>query len=200
MCGKSRRVTYALKNDGVAETIAGIQRVMPYAARRLYSALSWSSPIQTCFVANAILVPMPRSTPLVAGALWPTKRLCEEMMGAGLASECRTLLDRAYAITKSAWAGSGQRPDAQQHYDSLAVRAVDLISLVGRRVIIVDDVITRGATMVGAFQRLREVCPPSTDIRCFALIRSMGSDEITEIINPIAGSITTGFTGSFRRP
>jgi hypothetical protein len=53
---------------------------------------------------------------------------------------------------------------------------------------LVDDVVTRGASFVGMYARLREAYP-NARIHCFALIRTISSGEIDAILDPVQGEI-----------
>ncbi len=56
--------------------------------------------------------------------------------------------------------------------------------------VIVDDVITRGATLLACYARLREAYPDA-NITCFALARTMSDGDIPQLVEPIAGTVTT---------
>jgi hypothetical protein len=53
---------------------------------------------------------------------------------------------------------------------------------------LVDDVVTRGASFIGMYARLREAYP-NAPIRCFALIRTISTGEIDAILDPVHGEI-----------
>jgi hypothetical protein len=68
------------------------------------------------------------------------------------------------------------------------------------RFLLVDDVVTRGATFLGAASRLRESFP-DTEIRAFALVRTESQGELNAIRDPAEGwieSVPGG--GTQRRP
>jgi orotate phosphoribosyltransferase-like protein len=54
---------------------------------------------------------------------------------------------------------------------------------------VVDDVITRGSSFVGAYPRLRSAFP-GIPIHCFALVRTISGRDIDGILDPVAGLIT----------
>ena len=62
-----------------------------------------------------------------------------------------------------------------------------------------DDVVTRGATMLGAASRLcaRE---PSLKIFAFAAVRTISDGEVDEIFDPVIGSLELHQQQTFRRP
>jgi len=53
---------------------------------------------------DAALVPMPKSAPLPAGALWPARLLAEALVSEGLGAFVLPLLERAVAVQRSATA------------------------------------------------------------------------------------------------
>jgi adenine/guanine phosphoribosyltransferase-like PRPP-binding protein len=68
------------------------------------------------------------------------------------------------------------------------------------RIVLVDDFVTRGATLVGACSRVAEAFP-GAEIRAFAAVRTMTGSEITELVQPVAGEIRLEDNGeTFRDP
>lgn len=61
-----------------------------------------------------------------------------------------TWLQRVDRVEKSAWAASGNRPTVADHYRTIAVSGSPSLGLGrGRRMTVVDDVVTTGATLYG---------------------------------------------------
>lgn len=74
------------------------------------------------------------------------------------------------------------------------------ILLVPTRVLLVDDVVTRGATLLGAASRIKEAFP-DCEVRGFALVRTESFDEVTQVRDPRVGTIEIARTGkAVRRP
>lgn len=141
------------------------------------------------FGPRVLLVPVPGSAP-VQGARWVGERLAWCLKEMGLAAEVWPILHRRQAVRKSAFAAAGERPSVLEHYASFAIdRAPMEPAPVGRggfacdfrgarlRLTLVDDVITRGRTMLAGAMRLREAFP-GAEIRAFALLRTLARDEI----------------------
>lgn len=164
--------------------------MIPYIARRLREEISNHDCLRDCFSGEVIAVPAPRSAPLVQGGLWPTLKLCEALRDAGVAKDIHPLLIRTTAVNKSATAGPGGRPTPEAHYASLAAAQTRPSVEQGTRFVLVDDVITRGATQLACFARLREVFP-DTPISCFAFVRTASGAEVDSVLAPVAGVITT---------
>ena len=89
-------------------------------------------------------------------------------------------------MTKSASAASAARPSVYRHYESFAALPP---SMPMPRLVLIDDVITKGRTLLAAAARLRNELPHS-DIRGFALIRTLGFvDRIERLAAPCHGVI-----------
>jgi hypothetical protein len=191
---RSRDVTYKIKQDG----FVGGLRIIDFSAERLAQEIASHPFLNDYLNPSVTLVPVPRSSPLIApGALWPSLRVCQAILAQGLAANVVPWLERTYAVQKSSTARAGQRPGPEEHYDSVRVarkkrRAPGTITLV-------DDVVTRGSRFVGLVPRLQEAFP-GTEIRCFALVRTISAGEIDRILDPVEGTISYDGSGFRRHP
>lgn len=146
---------------------------------------------------DVVVVPMPRSAPLVANALWPAEVICKEIVQQGLAKAVEPILRRVSAVPKSAFAAPGQRPDVQKHLDSMEA-SVSLVH--GSRVILVDDVVTKGVTLYAGCALVQEKMP-GADVRAFGLIRTLGlQPDIERIVDPVVGILRYGWGDVQRAP
>lgn len=139
------------------------------------------------FPAAAILVPVPGSSPSPWGRATPSGRLatvlCEHGFGKGIWFGLR----RVRAVRKSATAARGARPSLRTHFDTIAVESIQRPQT--SHLVLIDDVVTRGRTLLAAALRLREIFPQA-DIRGFALLRTMGySPVFNELLVPCTGKI-----------
>ena len=132
------------------------------------------------------LVPMPRSSLVAQNFLWPSRILAEALVKEGLGRDCQPLLHRMTAVRKSSTASPGERPGPEEHYESF--RALSVTSR-PRTVTVVDDVMTRGATMLAAVSRLRESLG-DVSVRGFAFVRTTSFDPVTAIAAPALCKIT----------
>jgi predicted amidophosphoribosyltransferase len=114
------------------------------------------------------------------------ERICQALLAAGLGSEVWPTLQRVSAVPKSALAAPGERPEVQVHVTSLEV--VDRLPPTAR-VLLVDDFITKGRTLLAAASVLANVFP-GVDARGFAVVRTMGLvPDIERIASPVVGEI-----------
>ena len=126
------------------------------------------------------LVPVPGSKPLSSReSLWPARSLVTTLVQSGLGRDWQPLLRRATEVRKSAYAPAGMRPTPAKHFDSFATIPANPSCTA---ITLVDDVITKGATMLAALSRLREAWP-HIPVRGFALVRTMSYQPIRR--NPV---------------
>lgn len=150
---------------------------------------------------RAVLIPVPGSAS-TQGAAWVGERLAWCLKEVGLAAEVWPLLRRRHPVRKSAFAAAGGRPTVLEHYASFAVerawgdgaapgryRFVAGSGGTGLRLILVDDVVTRGRTLLAAAGRLREAFPAAR-ICAFALVRTLGRHEmLCKVLDPCEGEV-----------
>ncbi len=166
----------------------------------------------TAFGAGVVLVPVPGSAPLQR-ADWVGERLASCLREVGLAAEVWSILRRRHAVRKSAFAAAGERPTVLEHYASFAVERassdrapIGLCGLAsesrgkGLQLTLVDDVITRGRTLLAAAARLHEAFP-GAQVRAFALLRTLGPDEtLHRVLDPCEGEVRWVRGDARRRP
>ena len=148
------------------------------------------------FARDTVLVPVPGSA-RSGETPWAAFRLAVALSEVGFALRIWTGLRRRYTVTKSATAPSAARPTVQQHYDSFAlIRVTTPI----HRVVLIDDVITKGRTLLAAAARLRAVLP-FADVRGFALIRTQGFvNHIEHLAEPCCGVVRWAGGDARREP
>lgn len=145
------------------------------------------TPLTEVLGPGVTLVPVPKSAPLVEGALWPAQRICLELIRQGLGKEILPCVRWVTAVPKSAFAAPGQRPTPQQHLDSMAA---DPALSRPSRVTVVDDIVTKGATLLAVASHVQRLFPEA-DVRAFALVRTMGLvPEVERIVDPCVGMIS----------
>jgi hypothetical protein len=186
---RSRKWCYAVKNDEPGQVRRALERMAQSQRAREAGLLDFLG-------ADVALVPAPRSAPLQKGALWPARRICEELVMLGLGAEVVPCVRRVKAVQKSAFAQTGERPTPEVHLRSMAI---DAAILTRQRIVVVDDVVTKGATLLAAAS-LVKASFPQADVFAFGLVRTMGFVlEVDSIIAPCVGTIRRGTDGEAKR-
>jgi predicted amidophosphoribosyltransferase len=162
----------------------GHRRVLERAIQRLAEC---SQPwVATFFAPDRVLVPIPRSSPLRdPRSLWVARDICQLLSDRQIGGPISTCLRRTISVPKSAFALPQERPSPSQHFASFDVDAAP-ISV--HAITLVDDVVTKGATLIAAASRL-DAAFPGCDIRAFALIRTVSRNEVPAILGPCEGVI-----------
>lgn len=151
------------------------------------------------FPKGAVLVPMPKSALPLSGGLWVPERIAKALIREGLGARVANLLSRKHAIRKSATCPKGERPLAQEIFESLKEVRRELGDF--SRLVIVDDLITAGANAIGAASRLREAFPYSL-ISCFAMMRTISrTEDFRNVVDFVSGTVLLKPNGkTIRRP
>ena len=180
----ARTVMTFLKNDRVMNSGILSSDYMAQIMKKEIKTL----PFADYFNSNTILVPVPKSSLLKPGTLWVPQRLTTALINNGLGKSSEACLERIKAVPRSSGQTIGaNRPKAFQHYESMSVKE---LLFEPREIVLVDDVITRGSTVMGGVNRLAEAFP-NARIRAFAMMRVMSDPEdFTDIEDPCIGTIT----------
>jgi hypothetical protein len=154
-----------------------------------------------CFLSffgdRTLLVPVPQYLSTAPTSLWVARRLAFVLQDARLGAEVWTGLRRVSSVERSASAWMWHRPTVPQHYQSLTVIPS---AKSPSNIVLVDDVITKGRTLVAAAMRLREAFP-AAGIRAFALVRTMGLIlDIDRLFDPCEGAIKWNGNDAYREP
>lgn len=186
-------------SEQARQTCYQIKRAVPSYLDRVAERIAEVDALRDLFGPAVVIVPAPRSAPLTKGALWPAERICAAMLRRGLAGEVRPCLRRATAVPKSATSLPHLRPRARRHYDSMSVDA-QLNLRPPQRIVVVDDVVTRGSTLLAACSRLADTFPDAS-VTAFAAERTMTNAEIVDMLEPTVGEIRIDAYGeTFRDP
>jgi len=126
------------------------------------------------FFADSVLVPVPRSTPLVEGALFPTKIICDILVEKKLGRRVVPCVIRRHRIPKSSGGYTADtRPQLSVHLDSLSVQPEIVVE---NNIIIVDDFLTLGRSTMAVAMKVQEAYPDKT-VKIFAAFRTRGNDN-----------------------
>ena len=191
---KSRGIAYNLKVDRTFGSPP--QTTTRYLVDILAQRIT-QTPLQGFLGSDVSLVPVPKSSLLLPGSLWVPQRIADALVEVGLGSGVFPILERRRAVPKAAFSAPKDRPKPSDHYETIGVH-LQLEPM--QRIVLVDDVITRGATMLGAASRLAEAYPEA-EIRAFAMIRTMSRPgAFVHIEYPCLGHIRLRDNQTFRNP
>jgi hypothetical protein len=179
----------------VAALKAGKDYAVSHYARRA-GQLSREGEFENFFGARVTLVPVCRSSPVVQGGLWVPMLLAQAMQRLGMAREVAPLLKRVSEVPKSAFQKAENRPTVQTHFDSMAA---DRLQPPPSLIVLIDDVVTRGTTVLAAASRIVEAYP-SAEVRAFACVRTMSGQEIEDFEAPCVGWIEPAGRWTHREP
>lgn len=173
---QSRKLRDRIKAGDIDALNLAADRVKQFAEAGEFGAI---------FGTDVTMVPVPGRAPLAPDATSRTQQIALALAAQGLAAEVQPLVERIKPVQKSAFAGPGARPTPAIHRDSFAITS---ILARPRRIVLIDDVVTRGATFLGAAARLAERLP-DVDVQCFALVRTISDGDIQAIRQPCFGTI-----------
>jgi predicted amidophosphoribosyltransferase len=191
-------VMLTLKSDGFIEGQPPIL-MSQWIARTIHQQIS-KLPFAPFFHRTTILVPVPSSSLMRPGTLWVPERIASALVKMGMGREVVACLVRTTALRKAARTDPSERPKPQEHIDTISVQSQ--ISEQPNEILLVDDIVTRGATLLGAANRLAEVFP-GAQVRGFAAMRTISDpSDFVATYEPCSGTIQyrerTGDT--LRRP
>lgn len=187
---RSKQIIFRIKADKTSHipSMTMTQLVAAIIAREFPK-----TPLGQILTPRSTLVPMPRSAKLLPHAVWGARSICQALIANGLGRDWQPLLERTASIRKSAFSDPGNRPNPREHYDSLWATAS---TIVPDEIVLVDDIITKGSTLIGGAARIAEVYP-GVPIRAFAVARTISQWEKLE--DPRVGVINAATNGMWSR-
>jgi predicted amidophosphoribosyltransferase len=191
MCERSRLLRALLK--------AGDTSFILKYALRVRQQADESPQLTGFFGATDVLVPVPGSTPYRSGDLWAAEHLAVALVNEGLGGALWSGLRRIRAVRKSASAEPGKRPSVNVHYESFSMES-ESPAKPPDRIVLVDDVVTKGRTLLAAAIRVHEAFP-CAEIRAFALVRTLGFvSGVQQLLDPCKGEIRWRAGDALRDP
>jgi hypothetical protein len=177
ICARSRLLRAFLKG--------GDAHFMTKYAVRVRQQMLPASVLAGFFLPGDVLVPVPRCAPKLGGT-WAAAELANALVQEGVGSATWPGLRRISAVRKSATSAKGWRPSVERHYDSFRLEPRNLRP---ESIVLIDDVITVGRTLLAAAARVREALPDA-QIRAFALLRTRSMiADIQSVLDPCRGEI-----------
>jgi hypothetical protein len=144
-------------------------------------------PLEEFFQAADVLVPVPGRR---AGAVRMSDapfQLAEQLARRGLGRSIWPGLARIHEIPKTASSPPGARPTIAKQLESFGVVSDHRPAVEG--LLLIDDVVSRGRTLLAAALRLQEAFPHAR-VRAFALIRTLGlRADVEHVLDPCVGHI-----------
>jgi predicted amidophosphoribosyltransferase len=177
ICARSRLLRTLLKE--------GEARFMTKYAARVRQQLEPASQLAGFFLSGDVLVPVPRCAPKEGGT-WVAAELALALVREGVGAATWPGLRRVSAVAKSSTAAKCRRPTVSGHYESFRL---ETLKFRPASVVLIDDVITKGRTILAAAARVRDAFPDA-QIRAFALLRTMGMiPGVKTLLEPCRGEI-----------
>jgi len=175
-CNQARPFWWRPSDTHVRSDSQGSSRKHEQLALRLFLSARHSSSSGTQKLPNA-----------TRHALVP-QRIATALARRGVGSQVDSCLVRVMAVRKAASSRASYRPKPKEHFASLR----DQRRISGpppKEILLVDDIITRGSTLLGAANRLAEAFP-GTRIRAFGAMTTISDrTDFVALTKPLIGSI-----------
>ncbi|MGH8134415.1 MAG: phosphoribosyltransferase [Steroidobacteraceae bacterium] len=170
---------------------------LPRYAGRVVELAVRAREFRGLFGRDVVLVPVPCSAPARPSS-WSAWQLATALQALGLARSVWVGLQRQSPVRKSSTALVGERPTVREHYESFGVTGPPGVA--ADRIVLVDDVITKGRTLFAAAARMQDALPHA-DIRAFALIRTLGFlSRVDRLVAPCQGFVRWAGGDAKREP
>jgi hypothetical protein len=167
-----------------------------YAARVREQALE-NECLSDLFNPNAVLVPIPKCRQAPGPSVWVANKLAVAINATGLGQSVWAGLRRMVEVERSSSAWVWGRPTVQQHFQSFAVIPPVTIPT---EIVLIDDVVTKGRTLLAAAFRLQQSFPQAR-IGAFALVRTLGLiPDVRRVFDPCRGEIRWDGRDAQREP
>jgi hypothetical protein len=162
------------------------ESVSAYLARFLVGSAESVRKLSALSPQSGTLVPIPKSSLPTKGGLWVPDQLARELVRVGFGDRVVPLLERTEPLPKAATSVSTERPSALDNYRTLKVnRGLETPT----RLMLIDDVVTAGATLIGSANRLAESFP-EVPICGFTAARTVHDPEdFRQTIDPVIGVV-----------
>jgi len=194
----AKKVMRAIKNEGVIRSQLGDLFAPKFVAKVLKIKIYKKGIFTDFFGEDTVLVPVPRSSPIRKDSLWPSLQIAKAIEHEGLGT-VRPVLKRIKPVPRSSMVPPESRPRPTDHYESIKVEKYKLSS---QKLLLIDDIVTRGHTFLGSAWCLQKAFPDAK-IKAFAAMRTVSIEsEFRKIIDPVRGQIIyrPEYNDCLRRP
>ena len=193
---KSKTMKTILKNDLFVDSKSDKVLMSDFVADEIKRNMQ-SLPFAKFFNLNPILIPVPPSSLLTRDSLWVPQRIAKALVRRGLGKSVAECVKLVKPLRKSSKSSPENRPKPSEHYNSVEVEQI-LSKPV--EILLVDDIVTRGATLIGVANKLADVFP-NASIRGFAAMRTMTPpSKFVKINDPCIGQIELIDDDAYRDP
>ena len=166
-------------------------------ATRVFELAEADGRLSGFFASQSVLIPVPQSPSCGRASPWVAWRLARQLHMIGLGGGVCPVLRRCAAVRRSSVAWMWERPTVGEHFDSFEVIAD---AAQWTELVLIDDVVTKGRTLMAAALRLRQAFPDAR-VRAFALMRTLGMvPEVRRILDPCVGEIHWNGREAYRDP
>lgn len=187
---ESKRWCYDLKNNRVVSVDGNLRETADLFCESLSHRLGdpdW--PDTTDFFGDDVVaIPIPGSSIPTKNSIWVPELISEGLERYGLVGGVSACLQRSTPVQKSSSANPGGRPSPWEHSQTMAFTPSLKISS-AKRILLVDDVLTKGSTLCGAVMCLRNH-GIKAEIRGAAMIRTLGLNNFRRFRDPVVGTVT----------
>lgn len=147
--------------------------------------------LSNLFDSSSVLVPLPRSTPIVEGGIFPSKIIAEALLVHELGGSVEEVLLRVRPIRSSHTSPRGGRPTIADHEQTIEVVSSRQQNIFDRKptsILMIDDVVTKGNTAHACAAILSRHFG-EIPIRLFALVRTQGFKPCEKRFEPFLGTL-----------
>ena len=194
----AKRVMRAIKNELPISSKFGELFASEFVVKTLKEIIKKDNDFKDFLGENPILVPVPKHTPIKKGSLWPSFQIAKAMEKEGMGI-VKPLLERIKAVPRSSMSSPESRPRPTVHYESMVIKKIFLLS---QDIILVDDIVTRGHTLIASVWHVHEAFPDA-EVRTFAAMRTVSNEiDFKGLIDPAIGRIKyrSEYDDCLRRP
>lgn len=154
--------------------------------------LAEDHPLRSVVPRDALLVPAPGRAPLAKDAVWTPRQLAQALVREGVGARVAPLLRRTDPVRRSTGARTmAEREPPLRHFETIEVTTQLEDVETERSIVLVDDTVTTGSTLIACASRLASAFPHAR-ITAFAAVRAdrhRSFQEASEVFEPAVETI-----------